>query len=145
MAQDKLVPPPLLFCRLPPSRPFPAGNGSGDVTCPSERSTLHARAGPRTSFLWGPGPPRALGPSKYARPHSDQGVRDRPTPLLSPGHCRTAAAISAGPRTKSRATATCAAFPQCTSYSIRPLYPAIQGRTMTSIPPTHVHRPSLQL
>ena len=26
-------------------------------------STLHARAGPRTSLLWGPGPPRAPGPS----------------------------------------------------------------------------------
>ena len=25
-------------------------------------------------------------------------------------------------------------FPQCTSYSVRPLYPAIQGRTTTSTP-----------
>ena len=113
---------------------LPLGKGSGDVTCPTERSTLHARAGSRTSLLWGPGLPRAPGPSKCARPHSDQGVRDRPTPLLSPGHCRTATAISAGPRTKCRATATRAAFPQCTSYSVRPLYPAIQGRTTTSAP-----------
>src|SRR6185436_18265002 len=63
-----------------------------------------------------------------------QGVRDRPTPLLPPGRCRTAAAISTGPSTKSRMTATCAAFPQCTSYNVRPLYPAIQGRTTPSTP-----------
>ena len=30
---------------------------------------------------------------------------------------------------------TCAAFPQCTSYSVRPLYPAIYGITTTSMPP----------
>ena len=33
--------------------------------------------------------------------------------------------------------------PQCTFYSIRPLYPAIRGKTTTSAPPTHVRRPSL--
>src|SRR6185312_16520314 len=67
-------------------------------------------------------------------PHSDQGVRGRPAPLLSPEHCRTIGAILAEPRTKSRTTATHAAFPQCTSYSVRPLYPTIQGRTVTSMP-----------
>ena len=28
-----------------------------------------------------------------------------------------------------------AAFPHCTSYSVRPLYPAIQGKTTTSMLP----------
>jgi len=51
------------------------------------------------------------------------------------GHCRTTGAILAEPRTRSRTTATCAAFPQCTSYSIQPLCPAIQGKTTTSMPP----------
>ena len=51
------------------------------------------------------------------------------------GHCRTTGAILAEPRTRSRTTATRAAFPQCTSYSIQPLYPAIQGKTTTSMPP----------
>ena len=110
---------------------------------PSERSTLHARAGPRTSLLWGPGLPRAPGPSKCARPHSDQGVRDRPTLLLSPGYCRTAAAMSAGPRTKSKATATRAAFPQCTSYSVRPLYPRFGGKQRLPRLYTRVRRPLL--
>ena len=35
---------------------------------------------------------------------------------------------------KSRTTATHTAFPQCTSNSVRPLYPTIQGRTATSMP-----------
>ena len=55
-------------------------------------------------------------------------------PLLPPEHCRTIGAILVEPRTKSRTTATHAAFPQCTSYSVRPLYPTIQGRTATSMP-----------
>ena len=42
---------------------LPLGKGSDDVTCPSERGTQHARARPRTSPLWGPGLPRAPGPS----------------------------------------------------------------------------------
>ena len=40
---------------------------------------------------------------------------------------RTTAAISTGPRTISRITATRAAFLQCTSYSVRPLYPRDSG------------------
>ena len=44
-------------------------------------------------------------------------------------------AIFTGPRTISRMTATPAAFPQCTSYNIRPLYPAIRGKTTTFTPP----------
>ena len=113
---------------------LPLGKGSGDVTCPSKRSTLHARAGPRTSLLWGPGLPRAPGPSNVQARTPTGGVRDRPTALLPSGHYRTTGAISAGPRTKSRTIAMRAAFPQYTSYSVRPLYPAIQGRTTTSAP-----------
>ena len=43
------------------------------------------------------------------------------------GHCRTIGAIFAGPRTISRITGTRAVFPQCTSYSVRPLYPRDSG------------------
>ena len=42
---------------------LPLGKGSDDVTCPSERGPQHARARPQTSPLWGPGLPRAPGPS----------------------------------------------------------------------------------
>src|SRR6185312_11437132 len=42
---------------------LPLGKGSDDVTCPSERGAQHARERPRTSPLWGPGLPRAPGPS----------------------------------------------------------------------------------
>src|SRR6185437_10930157 len=73
---------------------LPLGKGSGDVTCPSKKSTLHARAGPRTSLLWGPGLPRAPGPSSvHARTptggsgtvpchyyHPDTGGRPPPSP-----------------------------------------------------------------
>ena len=52
----------------------------------------------------------------------------QPRPRRLQGHCRTTGTIFAGPRTKSRTTATHAAFPQCTSYSARPLYPAKIGR-----------------
>ena len=50
------------------------------------------------------------------------------------GAGRTIGAIFAAPRMISRTTATRAAFPQCTSYSIRPLCPAIRGKTTTSMP-----------
>ena len=43
-------------------------------------------------------------------------------------------AIFTGRRMISRTTAMHAAFPQCTSYSVRPLYPTIQGRTETFMP-----------
>ena len=52
-------------------------------------------------------------------------------------------AVFTGRRTISRTTATCAAFPQCTSYSIRPLYPAIQGKRRLPRPNTRVRRPLL--
>src|SRR6185503_20182864 len=86
------------YCSRRPSGPAShREGGSGDVTCP----------------------PDLLVCTPALRP----GVRGRPAPLLPPGHCRTAGTISAGPRTKSRTTATRAAFPQHTSYSVQPLYP----------------------
>ena len=54
-------------------------------------------------------------------------------PLAGAG--RTTGAIFAGPRTISRTTGTHAAFPQCTPYTVRPLYPSIRGKTTTSTPP----------
>ena len=49
---------------------------------------------------------------------------------------RNVGAISARPRMISRTTATPDAMPpQCTSYNIRPLYPAIRGKMTTSTPP----------
>ena len=90
-----------------------------------------------------PGPPRVPRTFWCAHPHSDQGVRGRPTPLLPPGHCRTTGAIFARPRTEPRTTVTRAAFPQYAFYGVRPLYPRdLRGNDDFHIP-THVHRPSL--
>jgi len=43
----------------------------------------------------------------------------------------------------SRTTATRAAFPQCTSYSVRPLYPRFRGKRRLPRPYTRVRRPLL--
>ena len=74
-----------------------------------------------------PGPPNATAP--YIEDHTPATT----TPPAGAG--RTTGAIFTGPRTISRMTATHAAFPQCTPYSVRPLYPAIRGKTTTSTPP----------
>ena len=103
-----------------------------------------------------------------AHPHSDQGVRGRRAPPLPRAHAGPsfvgptecyrakyhapamttppagAGRTTAATRTISRMTATRAAFPQCTSYSVRPLYPRNLGENDDFRAPTHVHRPSLQ-
>ena len=118
-----------------------------------------------------PGPPRVPRTFWSARPHSDQGVRGRRAPPLPQAHAepsfvgptechrakyhapatttppagagRTTAAIFTGPRTISRMTVTHAAFPQCTSYIVRPLYPGDSRENDDFHAPTRVHRPSL--
>ena len=113
---------------------LPLGKGSDDVTCPAERGTQHARARPRTSPSWGPGLPRAPGPSNV---HARAPARGSGTVPRHCYHWYTAGRPPPSPRDqgrKSRTTATRAAFPQYTFYSVRPLYPAIQGRTTTSAP-----------
>ena len=144
-AQDELAPPPLLFCRHPPP----------GLTSRWGRSPMISHILPRralSTYGWDPRPPprgvqdfHTLPDLLVCTPALRPGGPDRPSPLLPPGHCRTAAAISTGPRTKSRMTATCAAFPQCTSYSVRPLYPRFRGKRRPPRPYTHVRRPSLQL
>ena len=77
--------------------------------------------------------PSPQGPLNAAAPRIEDHTSATTTPPAGAG--RTTGAIFAGPRTISRTTVTHAAFPQCTSYSIQPLYPAIQGKTTTSMPP----------
>ena len=113
---------------------LPLGKGSDDVTCPAKRGTQHARARPRTSPSWGPGLPRAPGPSNV---HARTPARGSGTVPRHYYHWYTTGRPPPSPRDqgrKSRTTATRAAFPQYTFYSVRPLYPAIQGRTTTSAP-----------
>ena len=102
---------------------LPPGKGSDDVTCPSERGTQHARARPQTSPLWGPGLPRAPGPSSvHARTptrgsetvsHHLRGTKDE---IQDDSDARRLPTVY---------------FLQCPTT----VPPAIQGKTTTSMPP----------
>ena len=143
--QDRLAPPPLLFRRHQPS----------ELTSRWGRGLAMSRALPRGALCMrgrDPGPPSC-------------GVRDfhAPPDLLvrtlaprpggpGPSHAITTAGTLRddrhnlrGAKTEPRTTATRAAFPQYTFYSVRPLYPRFKGKRRLPRLYTHVHRPSLQL
>ena len=112
---------------------LPLGKESGDVTCPSKRSTLHARAGPRTSLLWGPGLPRAPGPSNV---HARTPTRGSGTVPHYYYHSDTAGRPPPSPQDKDKIQddsdvrrLPTVHFLQCST-----TVPAIQGRTTTSAP-----------
>ena len=67
------------------------------------------------------------------RHHALYGASATTTPTA--GTDSATAAIFTGPRTISRTTAMRVSFPQCTSYSVRPLYPRESRETTTSTPP----------
>ena len=102
--------------------------------------SVHARTPTRGSgavarhhYRWCMRDPRPQGPLNATAPYIEDHAPATTTPPAGAG--TATGTIFTGPRTISRTTATPAAFPQCTSYSIRPLYPAIQGKTTTSMPP----------
>ena len=102
-------------------------------------SSVHARTPTRGSgevarhhYRWCMQDPSPQGPLNATAPYIEDHAPATTTPTAGAG--TATGAIFTGPRTISRTTATPAVFPQCTSYSIRPLYPAIQGKTTTSAP-----------
>ena len=118
--------------------------GVPDLPLLSEVRDLHVSPGPssatrgsgavaRHHYRWCMRDPRPQGPLNATAPYIEDHAPATTTPTAGAG--TATGAIFTGPRTISRTTATPAAFPQCTSYSIRPLYPAIQGKTTTSMSP----------
>ena len=130
--QDRLGTVPITILPTPTIRTrLPLGKGSGTSTCPPDLLVC-------TPAL----PPGGLGPSRAITTASPQGpLHTTTTPPA--GHCKTAGAIFIGPRTMSRMTATRAAFPQCTSYIVQPLYSRFRGKRRLPRPYTRVRRPLL--
>src|SRR6185312_12520134 len=79
----------------------------------------------------GPGPPRVPRTFWYARPHSNQGVRGRPAPLLPPGQpAQSSQDQGRNPGRQRRAPPSHSVLPTVSDHCT----PAIQGRTATSMP-----------
>ena len=112
--------------------------------------SVHARTPTRGSgavaryhYRWCMQDPSPQGPLNATTPYIEDHAPATTTPPAGAG--RTTGAMFARPRMISRTTATHAAFPQCTSYSVRPLYPRDSGEYDDFHAPTHVHRPSLTI
>ena len=111
-------------------------------------SDVHTRTPTRGSgavaryhYHWCMQDPRPQGPLDATMPYIEDHAPATTTPTARAG--TAIGTIFAGPRMISRTTATHAAFPQCTSYSVRPLYPRDSGENDDFYAPTLVHRPSL--